>query len=40
MTDDGKMSIAFDRTELKEVYFMRTFWDDVGSHCLQERIVG
>ena len=40
MTDAGKMSIASDRVELKEMYFLCTFWDVVGSHCLQARDVG
>ena len=40
MIDVGEMSTTPDRTELKEVYFLRTFWDVVGSHCLQARTVG
>ena len=40
MIDAGKMSTASDCTELKEVYFLQTFGDTIGSHCLQERIVG
>ena len=40
MTNVGKMSTASDCAELKEVYFMCTFWDVVGSHCLQTRTVG
>ena len=40
MIDAGKLSTTSDCAELKEVYFLHTFWDVAGSHHLQERIVG
>ena len=39
-TNAGKISTASDHTEIKEVYFLCTFWDAVGSHRLQARTVG
>ena len=40
MTDAGAMLMALDHAKLEEVHFLCTFWDAVGTHCLQERNVG
>ena len=38
--DSGKMSTTSDRAEPKEIYFLHTLWDVVGSQCLKARTVG
>ena len=40
MTDARVMPTTLDHAELKEVYFLCTFWDVVGTHYLQVRTVG
>ena len=40
MTNVGSMLIVTDHTKLKEVHFLCSFWDVVGTYCLQARTVG
>ena len=40
MNNVGVMSTASDRAKLEVVYIMCTFWDVVGTHCLQANTIG